>query len=190
MEKARLDCICRLLEITKRERHHELLLSTKNLQDLGASPFPYIVYVLPRPLPSEVVKASLFFLMDLLKSLTRGSTQAEAILEPLVRPDCPPLVVQNPKPAPYVVTKKKNKFEQAQAASEGLEEFVDWTNSTVSQSAEEREAEMSSLVARFSIRCVRELPMPRRRPHRTSRFWETSVLGRLNPMRSSKLLRS
>ena len=61
-----------------------------------------------------------FVLMDLLKSLTGGSTQAEAIPEPLVRPDYPPLFVQNPKPAPYVVTKKKKKFEQAKVASEGL----------------------------------------------------------------------
>ena len=33
--------ISRLLEITERERN-ELLLSVKNLQELGSSPFPYI----------------------------------------------------------------------------------------------------------------------------------------------------
>ena len=69
MEKARLDRICRLLEIIERERHHELLLSMKNLQELGISPFPYIVSVLPRPLPNEVVKGEHFVLVDLLKSL-------------------------------------------------------------------------------------------------------------------------
>ena len=62
MEKARLDHICRLLEITRRECHHELLLFVKNLQDLGANPFPYTVPVLPRPLPSKVVKVEHFVL--------------------------------------------------------------------------------------------------------------------------------
>ena len=74
VEKARLDRIRRLLEIIERESHHELLLSAKNLQDLGANPFPYIVLVLPRPLPSEVVKGHHFILIDLLKSLPGGST--------------------------------------------------------------------------------------------------------------------
>ena len=69
MEKAGLDRTRRLLEITERERHHELFLSTKNLQDLGVSPFPYIVPALPRPLPNEVIKGEHFVLADLLKSL-------------------------------------------------------------------------------------------------------------------------
>ena len=94
-----------MLEIIEREHYHELLLSVKNLQNLGANPFPYIVPVLPRPLPREVVKGEYFVLADLLKSLPRGSTQER----PLVLPDCPPLAVQNPKPAPEEVTKKKKK---------------------------------------------------------------------------------
>ena len=74
MDKARLDCIRWLLEITERECHHELLLFINNLQDLGASPFPYIVLILPRPLPNEVVKGEHFVLTDLLKSLLGGSS--------------------------------------------------------------------------------------------------------------------
>ena len=70
----RLDCIHRLLEITKKERHLELLLSAKNLQDLCSSHFPYIVPILPRPLPNKVVKGEHFVLVDLLKSLPGGST--------------------------------------------------------------------------------------------------------------------
>ena len=69
MEKLRLDYISRLLEIIERVCHHELLLSVKNLQDLGASLFPYIVPILPRHLPNEVVKGENFVLVDLLKSL-------------------------------------------------------------------------------------------------------------------------
>ena len=58
----RLNLIYRLLEITKRESYHELLPSMKNLTDLGANPFPYIMPVLPRPLPIEVIKGEHFVL--------------------------------------------------------------------------------------------------------------------------------
>ena len=62
------------LEITARERRYELLLSVKNLQELGTSPFSYIVPVLPHPLPNEVVKGEHFVLENLLNSLPGGSS--------------------------------------------------------------------------------------------------------------------
>ena len=74
MEKARLDCVRRLLKITERERNHEFLLSAKNLQELGANPFPYIVPVLPHPLQEELVKGEHFVLADLLKSIPGSSS--------------------------------------------------------------------------------------------------------------------
>ena len=48
--------ISRLFEITKRERNELLLLSVKNLQELGSSPFHYIAPIIPCPLPGEVVR--------------------------------------------------------------------------------------------------------------------------------------
>ena len=60
--------ISRWLEITEMERN-ELLLSVKNSQELGSSPFPYIALVIPRPLPGEVVGGEHFVLADLLKSI-------------------------------------------------------------------------------------------------------------------------
>ena len=62
------------IEITARERRYELLLSVKNLQELGTSPFSYIVPVLPHPLSNEVVKGEHFVLANLLKSLPGGSS--------------------------------------------------------------------------------------------------------------------
>ena len=56
MEKASLECIRRLLEITEGERNHDLLLYVKNLRELGASPFPYVVPIIPRLLLVELVK--------------------------------------------------------------------------------------------------------------------------------------
>ena len=45
--------------------------------------------------------------------------------------------------------KKKKKTRQIKVADVGLEGFVGWTDRTISESDEEREAEMSSLAARF-----------------------------------------
>ena len=137
MEKARLDRISRLLKITEREHNHELLLSMKNLQDLGASPFPYIVSVLPRPLPADLVKGEHFILADLLKLIPGSSLLAESALEPVVRSDCLPLSAQDPKPtqlplakqdsqpAPQATKKKKKKIGHIKVVGTGLEGFVD-----------------------------------------------------------------
>ena len=116
MEKARLDLIFRQLKIIKKESHHKLLLSMKNLHELGASPFPYIVFVLPCPLPSEVFEGKHFVLADLMKSLLGRSFQAEATPEPLVQPDHLPFAVHDPKPVPHASKrKKKKKTRQAKA---------------------------------------------------------------------------
>ena len=83
------------------------------------------MYVLSCPFSSEVVNGEHFVLTDLLKSLPGGSSQEEAVLKTLVRPDYLPLVVQDPKPSSQAVTKKKKKSRQAKATSEGLEGFMD-----------------------------------------------------------------
>ena len=76
VEKASLECIRRLLEITEGKCNHELLLSMKNLRELGVSPFPYIVLVIPCSLPAELVRGNHFVLVDLLKSISGSSSQA------------------------------------------------------------------------------------------------------------------
>ena len=97
--------ISRWLEITERERN-ELLLSVKNSQELGSSPFPYIAPVIPRPFPREVVEGEHFVLADLLKSISGSSSQAGLAREPkaeiaegalvsFVRPDQSPLREQD-----------------------------------------------------------------------------------------------
>ena len=73
--------INRLVEITKRERN-ELLLSLKDLQELGSNPFPYIALVIPHLPPEEVVRGEHFVLVDLLKSITSSSSQAGSAREP------------------------------------------------------------------------------------------------------------
>ena len=106
MEKTRPDRISRLLEIIEREPSHELLLSVKNLKELSASPFLYIVHVLLRFLPAELVKGEHFVLADLLKLMPGSSSQEEFALEPLVHPDCLPLFAQDPKPTQLPSTRR------------------------------------------------------------------------------------
>ena len=79
----------------------------KNLLELGASPIPYIMHALPRPLPNEVIKGEHFVLVDFLKLFPGGSSQAEVAPKSLVQPDHLPLVVQDPKPVPQATKKKK-----------------------------------------------------------------------------------
>ena len=58
VEKASLERIRLLLEITEMEHSHKLLLYVRNLQELGASPFPYIVPIFPRLLSKELVRVN------------------------------------------------------------------------------------------------------------------------------------
>ena len=76
VENASLACIRRILEITKGECNQELLLSVKNLRELGTNPFPYIVPVIPHPFPAELVRGEHFVRTDLLKSIPGSSSQA------------------------------------------------------------------------------------------------------------------
>ena len=71
-----MECIRRLIKITEVERNHELLLSVKNLRELGASPFRYIVPIIPCPLLVERVKGEHFVSADLFKSILSSSPQA------------------------------------------------------------------------------------------------------------------
>ena len=82
VEKASLDRIKRLLEIIEGDRNHELLLYVKSLQELGSSPFPYIVPVIPCLLPGELIKGEHFVLVDLLKSMPSSSSQAGSAQDP------------------------------------------------------------------------------------------------------------
>ena len=113
--------ISRFLEISERERS-ELLLLVKNSQELGFSPFSYIVPVIPRPLPGEVVRGEHFVLVDLLKSISSSFSQAGSAREPqaeitegalvsFILPDQSPLREQDSQPAPLVVKRKKARAE-------------------------------------------------------------------------------
>ena len=84
VEKASLEKICRLLEISEQEPHCEVLLTLKNLADVRWSPAPYSLPIIPRSLPSEIVSGEHFVTTDLLDLLTGcapslGDLEAEAL---------------------------------------------------------------------------------------------------------------
>ena len=129
--------------------------------ELGASPFCYIVSVIPNSLPEEVIRGEQFVLIVLLKLIPGSSSQAGSVEEPQAetaqetsanfsRPDaiafgqtrflaCPPDEKEKEEEGQYIVT------------SVGLEGFVDGVDPNASDLAEEREDNMSSLIAGFSL---------------------------------------
>ena len=78
IEKASLVNIRKLLEVMEVERNHELLLTMRNLRELATCPFPYIIFVIPRSLPVELIEGEHFVLTDLFKSNPGSSSQAVA----------------------------------------------------------------------------------------------------------------
>ena len=69
VEKASLEKIRRLLEVSEQERHCEVLLTLKNLADVRRSPAPYNLSIIPRALPVEIVDGEHFVTSDLLSLL-------------------------------------------------------------------------------------------------------------------------
>ena len=66
VEKASFEKIRQLLEVSERERHYKVLLTSKNLADVRRNLAPYSLSIIPRPLPSEIVDGEHFVTTDLL----------------------------------------------------------------------------------------------------------------------------
>ena len=58
VEKASIEKIRRLLEISELEHHYKVLLTLKNLADVRQSSAPYSLLIIPRSLPSWVENTS------------------------------------------------------------------------------------------------------------------------------------
>ena len=84
VEKANIEKILRLLEISELERHCEVRLTLKNLADVRQSPSPYSLPIIPLSLPLEIVGGEHFVTTDLLGLLAGhaplpGDPEAEAL---------------------------------------------------------------------------------------------------------------
>ena len=69
VEKASLEKIHRLLEVSEQERHYEVLLTLKNLGDVRRSPTPYSLLIIPHTLPLEIMDREHFVTSDLVSLL-------------------------------------------------------------------------------------------------------------------------
>ena len=75
VEKSSIAKIRRLLEISERERHYQVLLTRENISAVRNNPAPYTLPVIPRPLPSNVVEGEHFVLADV-RRLASGSASS------------------------------------------------------------------------------------------------------------------
>ena len=67
------------MEISERKRHHEVLLTFQNLNDLSHNPALYSVPVISRPLPTEIVEGEHYVTADLLNLLLSSSSPSREL---------------------------------------------------------------------------------------------------------------
>ena len=75
MEKSSIEKIRRLLEISERFCHCQVLLTSENISVVRHNLAPYTVPVIPRPLPSHVVEGEHFVIADL-RRLVSGNASS------------------------------------------------------------------------------------------------------------------
>ena len=74
MEKASFEKIRQLLEVSERERHYKVLLTSKNLADVRRNSACYNLPIIPSPLPSKFVDGEHFVNADLLHLILGGAS--------------------------------------------------------------------------------------------------------------------
>ena len=75
VEKSSNEKIRRLLEISERERHYQVLLTRENISVVRRNPAPFTLPVIPRSLPSNVVEDEHFVIADV-RRLVSGSASS------------------------------------------------------------------------------------------------------------------
>ena len=76
VEKPSFEKIRRLLEVSERERHYNVLLTLENISAVRHNPAPYTIPIIPRPLPSKVVEGEHFIVADLRRLVSRGASSS------------------------------------------------------------------------------------------------------------------
>ena len=135
------------MEIIEAERNHELLLTTRNLRELVVCAFPYIIPIVPRSLPSELIEGEYLFLADLCKSSLGSPYRAVAAQEDQAGIATGTLArsaqVTLPQslwlaPQPEKKERDRKRAWQSKVVSARLEGFMDWAGVLASKSTEER----------------------------------------------------
>ena len=76
VEKPSIEKIRQLLEISERERHCQVLLTSENISAVRRNPTPYALPVIPRPLPSDIVEGEHFVIADLRRLASGGASSS------------------------------------------------------------------------------------------------------------------
>ena len=80
VEKSSIEKIRRLLQISKRERHYQVLLTRENISVVRHNPAPYTLPVIPRPLPSNVVEGEHFVLADVRRLVSGNASSSRDLV--------------------------------------------------------------------------------------------------------------
>ena len=75
VEKSSIEKIRRLLDISERERHYQVLLTRENISTVRHNPAPYTLPVIPRSLPLNVMEGEHFVIADV-RRLVSGSASS------------------------------------------------------------------------------------------------------------------
>ena len=76
VEKASFDCLSKLFEIDAKERQCKTLLTARNLTAVVREPQEYVINILPRKMPNEVVLGEHYIVKDL--PIYEASKEADA----------------------------------------------------------------------------------------------------------------
>ena len=76
VERSSIEKIRRLLEISERERHYQVLLTRENISAMRHNPAPYTLPIIPWPLPSNVVEGEHFLLADVRRLASEGASSS------------------------------------------------------------------------------------------------------------------
>ena len=80
VEKSSIEKIRRLLEISERERHYQVLLTRENISAVRLNPAPYTVPIIPWSLPLNVVEGEHFVLADVRRLVSGGSSSSRDLV--------------------------------------------------------------------------------------------------------------
>ena len=80
VEKSSIEKIRRLLKISERECHYQVLLTRENVSSVRNNPAPYTLPVIPRLLPSNVVEGEHFMLADVRRLASGGASSSRGLV--------------------------------------------------------------------------------------------------------------
>ena len=160
VEKASLEKIRQLLEISEQERHYEVLLTPKNLANVRRNLTLYSLPIIPRPLPSKIVDGEHFVTVDLL-NLTAGSGSSSRVTDAETssryRPKSLLLPKKGTNSGPRVLkTKNGGTSQRRNVPGAQVKDFIPWIHPESSRPVvleeEEEEEEMTGLLERYATR--------------------------------------